>query len=103
MHHLRQAVRKTKDRDSSPSIGIIDSRSVRTAHHFDRAAYGLDGGKKVKGVRNIYIVDSLGLPMAAKMHAANIHDSAGGVDTTKLLQYYFPRLKKNHCGWRFSR
>lgn len=94
MHHLRQVVRKTKGRDSSPSIGIIDSRSVRTSHHVDRAEYGIDGGKKVKGRKEHIIVDSLGLPMAARVHAANIHDSVGAVDTIKLLQYNFPRLKK---------
>lgn len=94
MHHLRQVVRKTKGRNSSPSIGIIDSRSVRTSHHVDRAEYGIDGGKKVKGRKEHIIVDSLGLPMAARVHAANIHDSVGAVDTIKLLQYNFPRLKK---------
>lgn len=94
MHHLRQVVRKTKGRDSSPSIGIIDSRSVRTSHHVDRAEYGIDGGKKVKGRKEHIIVDSLRLPMAARVHAANIHDSVGAVDTIKLLQYNFPRLKK---------
>jgi putative transposase len=65
MHYLRQAVRKAKGRKASPSIGIIDSRSVRTSHHIDSAEYGIDGGKKVKGRKEHIIVDSLGLPMAA--------------------------------------
>ncbi|MDD2256551.1 MAG: IS5 family transposase [Bacteroidales bacterium] len=94
MQHLRQVVRKTKGRDASPRIGIIDSRSVRTSHHVDSAEYGIDGGKKVKGRKEHIIVDSLGLPMVARVHAANIHDSVGAVDTIKLLQYNFPRLKK---------
>jgi putative transposase len=94
MHHLRQTVRKAKGKNPSPSIGIIDSRSVRTSYHIDSAEYGIDGGKKVKGRKEHIIVDSLGLPMAARVHAANIHDSVGAVDTIKLLQYDFPRLMK---------
>ena len=94
MHNLRQMVRKAKGRERSPSIGIIDSRSVRTSHHVDSTEYGIDGGKKVKGRKEHIIVDSLGLPMATRVHAANIHDSVGAIDTIKLLQYDFPRLEK---------
>lgn len=39
-------------------------------------------------------MDTLGLPMATKVHAANIHDSAGAVITIEQLRYSFPRLKK---------
>lgn len=92
VHHLRQAVRKAKGKNPSPSIGTIDSRSVRTPHHIDSEEYGIDGGKKVKGRKEHIIVDSPGLPMAARVHAANIHDSVGAVDTIKPLQFEFPRL-----------
>lgn len=45
---LGQAVRKAKGREVSPSIGIIDSRSVRTSHHIDSHEYGIDGGYRGK-------------------------------------------------------
>lgn len=32
--------------------------------------------------------------MAAKVHAANIHDSVGALEPIKQLRYIFPRLKK---------
>jgi len=32
--------------------------------------------------------------MAAKVHAANIHDSGAAVEPIKQLRYIFPRLKK---------
>lgn len=32
--------------------------------------------------------------MLARVHAANIHDSVGAVNTIKLLKYEFPRLKE---------
>lgn len=94
MHHLRVTIRKSCGRASSPSVGIIDSRSVRTSHHVDGSEYGIDGGKKVKGRKEHIIVDTLGLPMSAKIHAANIHDSAGAIEPIEQLRYIYPRLKK---------
>lgn len=55
MHHLRDSVREACGKAISPSIGLIDSRSVKTSHHIDSSEYGIDGGKKVKG-RNILLL-----------------------------------------------
>ena len=94
MPHLRDTVRKAFGRSISPSIGLIDSRSVGTSHHVCGSERGIDGGKKVKGRKEHIIVDTLGLPMAACVHAANIHDSVGAVEPITQLRYIFPRLKK---------
>ena len=94
MHHLRETVRKACGRAVSPSVGLIDSRSVRTSHHVDSREYGVDGGKKVKGRKEHIVVDTLGLPMAVTVHAANIYDSVGAVEPIKQLRFLFPRLKK---------
>lgn len=94
MHHLRDAVRQAFGKSISPSIGLIDSRSVRTSHHIDSSEYGIDGGKKVKGRKEHIIVDTLGLPMAVNVHVANIHDSVGAVEPIKQLRWIFPRLRK---------
>ena len=45
---LRGIVRRLSGRAESPSLGIIDSRSVRTSHHID-GQRGIDGNKKIKG------------------------------------------------------
>ena len=81
MHHLRDVFRKARGKAISPSVGFIDSKSVRTFHHINSSEYGIDGGKKVKGRKEHIIVDTLGLPMAAKVHAANTHDSVGAATT----------------------
>lgn len=81
MYHLRDFVRKACDKSMSPNVGLIDSRSVRTSHHIDSSEYSIDGGKKVKGRKEHIIVDTLGLPMAAKVHAGNTHDSVGAAIT----------------------
>lgn len=88
---LHAKARKSVGREESPSLGIIDSRSVKTSHHVDTDR-GIDGNKKVKGRKEQVVVDTLGLPMAIKVHEANIHDSKGAIPTIENLAWKFPRL-----------
>ena len=90
---LRTLARKSAGRDASPSLCIIDSRSVKTSHHVD-AERGRDGHKRIKGRKEHIVVDSLGLLMAVKVHRANIHDSKGAAPTIGRLRRRFPRLAK---------
>ena len=84
---------KSVGKEESPSLAIIDSRSVKTSHHVDTDR-GIDGNKKIKGRKEHIVVDTLGLPMAIKVHEANIHDSKGAKPTIENLAYKFPRLSK---------
>ena len=90
---LRDYLRKKTGRKHSPSVGIIDSRSVKTSHHVD-CTKGIDGGKKIKGRKQHIIVDTMGLLLAITVHAANIHDSRGAIDVIDQLRHRFPRLTK---------
>ena len=72
---LRSKVRIMAGRKESPSLGIIDSRSVKTSHHVD-SDRGLDGNKKIKGRKQHIIVDAQGNLMAIAVHEANVHDTA---------------------------
>jgi len=71
---IRKSVRKNQGRNESASMGIIDSCSVRmnATSGIDR---GIDGNKKIKGLKRHVIVGSLGLVIDVVVHAANIHDS----------------------------
>ena len=62
--------------EDTPSIGIIDSRSIKSSHHVDTDR-GIDGNKKIKGRKEHIVVDTLGLPMSVVVHEANTHDSVG--------------------------
>lgn len=77
MSTLHALVRKMAGRKESPSLGIIDSRSVKTSHHADPSSKGTDGNKKIKGRKEHIVVDTLGLPMAVAVHEASLHDSKG--------------------------
>lgn len=94
MDTLHGCARKLAGRRESPSMGIIDSRSVKTSHHTDPCCKGVDGNKKVKGRKQHVVVDTLGLPMAVAVHEANLHDSKGAPLVIEKLRCKFPRLKK---------
>jgi len=89
---LRSKVRIMAGRKESPSLGIIDSRSVKTSHHVD-SDRGLDGNKKIKGRKQHIIVDTQGNLMAIAVHEANVHDSKGAPKVINL-SFKFPRLAK---------
>lgn len=76
-----------------PSLGLIDSRSVKTSHHVDKCR-GIDGNKKIKGRKQHLVVDTLGIPLAVVVHEANIHDSAGALQVFEDMRFKFPRLAK---------
>lgn len=94
MDTLHAFIRKQAWRQESPSLGIMDSRSVKTSHHVD-SDRGIDGNKKIKGRKEHIIVDTLGLPLAVAIHEANLHDSKGAPQVIEKLAYKFPRLVKS--------
>ena len=85
-------VRKKAGRNESPSLGIIDSRSLKTSRQ-NAQERGYDGGKKIKGRKQHVIVDTLGLLMAVVVHSATIHDSKAAFPAIERLKFRFPRLK----------
>lgn len=88
---LVERERKLKGREPSPSVGIMDSKSVSsTCLGMGR---GYDAGKKVKGIKRHIVVDSLGLILAIYIHTADIQDRDGAKLVLPKLLYKFPRLK----------
>jgi putative transposase len=72
---LREQVRRQVGRAAQPSAAITDSQSVKTTDRGGEHGYG--GGKKVNGRKRHLLVDTLGLVLKARVHAADIPDREG--------------------------
>jgi putative transposase len=89
---LRTQVRHKDGRKKSPSMGIIDSQSVKTTER--GGPHGIDAHKKVNGRKRHVVVDTLGMVVSAVVHSAGIQDRDGAKLVLKKMVGRFPRLKK---------
>ena len=74
-----------------PSVAVIDSQSVRSG--LSKSEKGIDGNKKIKGIKRHISVDSDGNPLEIIITKANIHDpkvSAALISKTKIN---FPNIE----------
>lgn len=90
---LRELVRRNCKREACPSLGIIDSQSVKNSER-GIPDKGFDGNKKINGRKRHLVVDILGLLMCVVVTEANIHDSVAAERVVQRMEGRFPRLKK---------
>ncbi|KDU96835.1 transposase, partial [Komagataeibacter rhaeticus AF1] len=77
--------------DATPSVGIIDSQSVKTAENGGPRGY--DAGKKIKGRKRHIATDTLGHVVAAVVHPADIQDRDGAPLVAVRIRSLFPWLR----------
>ena len=88
---LRTRVRHRSKRKKSPSLGIIDTQSVKTTEQ--GGPRGKDAHKKVNGRKRHLVVDTLGMVVAAVVHSAGIQDRDGSALVLDRIRQRFPWLE----------
>jgi putative transposase len=89
---LRGRIRTDAGREESPSAALIDSQTVKTTERGGESGY--DGGKKIKGRKRHYLVDTMGLLIAVAVTAANLDDGTHAPRVLEKLDLFqLPRLE----------
>lgn len=88
---LRRKIRVKMGQNPEASLGIMDSQSVRWGNN--RSLNGIDGNKKVKGIRRHTIVDKNGFLITVMVCVANIHDSKAALLLMRMLKEFLCNIK----------
>lgn len=83
LDRLRRTWRVACGDTAEPSAVVIDSRTCRSAPSC--FARGVDGGKKIRGVKLHIAVEKYGFPLAIDSSPANVHDTNGIVPVLRQL------------------
>jgi putative transposase len=89
---LRRLVRRAVGKQPDPSLGIMDSQTVKATEAGGER--GFDGGKKINGRKRHILVDTLGLLLVLVVHSANIQDYDGARQVLQQAQTKSSRLQK---------
>jgi len=79
MSELSSMERIACDREATPSLLAVDSQSIKAASCISEDR-GIDGNKKINGRKRHIAVDTMGLPWAVHVGAANQHDGEAGLE-----------------------
>ena len=91
LEKLRGKVRVKMGQREEASLGVMDSQSVRWGNN--RSLKGIDGSKKIKGIKRHIIVDKNGFLIAVMVCVANIHDSKAALLLMRIMKEFLSSIK----------
>lgn len=83
--------RRCSGRKDEPSLGIIDSQSVKTSSK--TAVRGYDGVKRLTGRKRHIVVETLGLILSVVVHTANITDHTASLAVLQCSRQNYPSVR----------
>ena len=84
LNNLRERIRIYMGQNAEASVGIMDSQSVRWGNN--RSLNGVDGNKKVKGIKRHVVVDKNGFLLTVMVTIACVHDSKAAYLLARYLK-----------------
>jgi hypothetical protein len=103
MHdRLRGMWRERSQRNVEPTVGVIDSASVKTSTQGGQEK-GYDAGKKVKGRKRHLLVDMAGLVLAVIVHSAGVQARDAAFPVIAAAKQTLPMRAATHERSRRSR
>ena len=81
---LREFVRFKRKQHKEASLGIMDSQSVKWGNNC--SLNGIDGNKKVKGIKRHGVMDKNGFLVAVMVTIASVHDSKAAYLLARVLK-----------------
>jgi putative transposase len=90
---LVKKIRINSGKNALPTVGIMDSQSVKTTAVAGEER-GYDAGKKIKGRKRHIIVDTLGLLLSVIVHSADIQDRNGARLVMESIRFKYGSIKK---------
>ncbi|HEY1054847.1 MAG TPA: IS5 family transposase [Emticicia sp.] len=90
LEKLRGKIRLKRGQNKESTVGVIDSQSVRWGNN--RSLNGIDGNKKVKGIKRHVIVDTNGFLIAVMVTVANIQDGQAAILLMRVLKGFLSNI-----------
>ncbi len=87
-HALLMFVREHQGHEASPTLGIVDSQTVKVMA--PAGPRGYDAAKKINGRKRHILVDSRGNLLAVHVTNGAVQDRDGGVDLVRQVRSLFP-------------
>lgn len=84
--------RTQRQQSASPTVSVIDSRSVRSG--LAQSDKGIDGFKKIKGIKQHVVTDKNGYVLGLAVTTANVHDSKGAIPLLAKTLQTWPSVNK---------
>jgi putative transposase len=82
------AVREHQGREASPTLGIVDSQTVKAMA--PAGPRGYDAAKKINGRKRHILVDSRGNLLAVHVTDGAVQDRDGGIDLVRQVRALYP-------------